>query len=207
MKFNILNKIFLAIVILLFAGNSITAQTVNEGKVRFLENSFIYGPKVGVNIAKPIHLTNELRTELKSNYQIGLFFRAGKRLFFQPEIYYSVEKENRILVSDNTATPVSVHYLTVPVLLGLKVFDFGVIGGHLSAGPKGKIYLSESIYEFEYKGDKFTYDLQVGAGIDFLNALTIDVRYKIDINENTINYIEELDFGGKLNFSVGFIFR
>jgi hypothetical protein len=85
------------------------------------ESTFSWGPKVGVDLATPTTNESTIRSEVKSNFQAGLFLRFGKTFFIQPELYYATRKEQ--IVTGTTITDNKVNSLRLPLLFGMRLFN------------------------------------------------------------------------------------
>ena len=45
-----------------------------------------FGPKIGYNTAKLSLDRNDINSELKNNFQFGVFLRLGQKIYVQPEL-------------------------------------------------------------------------------------------------------------------------
>jgi len=174
---------------LLISVLSIYAQDDNDEK----KSKIWYGPKVGVDIPVSMLIeTPELITDqMKGNYQAGGFVRFGDKLFLQPEVYYASYKYN--------AT--SYEYLKVPVMLGLRILDIGLVSLHATGGLD---YTKQLV-----TGSTGVLNWQVGACVGVLGFLTADLRYTFQKNDlSGVQQIENLIAnGGMVNLTVGLKLR
>jgi hypothetical protein len=170
------------------------------------KNKVWFGLRAGTDLATPTFDTDEIESQLKSNYQFGVYARIGKKLFSQPEVYYAVKNE-KIFYGQNTMDEVMVNSLKVPVLLGIELIDLGVVSAHVMAGPMGTMFLSQSSSDYIIEHPKYEYKLQLGGGIDVLKFVTLDVRYSVNLNDNIKEELNHLSFKSGINVTLGIQFR
>lgn len=148
-----------------------------------------FGPKFGLDVLSTTSDLTSLTDQLKGNYQVGCFLQMGKKIYFQPELYYSS-------YTTNVATNAKVNYVKAPLMLGLQVFDIGLVSLHLNGGPSYLKKLDST--------EKGLINWEVGAGVNVLGFITTDLRYTIKKNSSTATQFEELiSNGGMLNLTVG----
>jgi hypothetical protein len=153
------------------------------------EKKVWFGPKYGLDVVSSTADIESLTDQLKTNYQVGFFMQLGKKIYFQPEIYYSSYTTNPI-------TNTKINYLKAPMMLGLKVIDLGLISLHLNGGPSYLKQLDST--------NKGVINWEVGAGVNLLGFITTDLRYTIQKGSTTGMQIEQLiSNGGMLNLTVG----
>ncbi len=181
------------------------AQTAEE------EPTFWFGPKVGVDLATPTIDENQIRSEVKSNYQYGFFLQFGRKFYIQPELYYATQKESITATSTNSNT---VNSLKLPVMLGMRLFNLGVVSGHIMAGPTASYIISEKYGPLLAGGTNPTFDrkklnfaLQGGAGVDVIGLITLDVRYAVDLGGNVKQQFESLSLNNGVNVTLGIKLR
>lgn len=162
--------------------------------------NFWWGPKVGVDLATPTIDEAAIRSEIESNYQAGLFFRFGRKFFIQPELYYANQKE--VYEDASGITEQTINRIKVPLMFGMKLADLKVLSAHLQAGPSVSFLMENE--GFNRKGN---FALQGGAGVDLLGFITLDVRYGVDLNNDTQAQLEQLDWDSGVNVTLGLKFR
>lgn len=117
----------------------------------------------------------------------------GKKLYIQPEFHYAVYK---YLADDNIS---SIEQFKVPVHIGVKFLDIGLLSLHLSGGA---MYTHNTGEDFVFDKRKVKY--QVGAGIDLFDFITTDFRYSFkqgkSLDEQVTDFREN---GGAINLTVG----
>jgi hypothetical protein len=168
------------------------------------ESTFSWGPKVGVDLATPTTNENTIRSEVKSNFQIGLFLRSGKQFFIQPEIYYATRKEQ--IVSGSTITDNKINSLRIPVLVGMRIFNLGVVSGHIQAGPSLSYILDQDLSSTSFDKKNLNFSLTGGAGVDVIGLITLDLRYAVPLNSETRNSIKQLRLDDGVNVTLGLKF-
>lgn len=166
---------------------------------------FWFGPKVGLDLATPTIDQDAIKTQFDSNSQFGIFFQFGRRFYLQPEFYYAMHKESNTSASMETVET-KVNTLKVPVMVGLRLINLGIVSAHVMAGPQGSFFLSETKPDASRTRQKSNFDLQFGAGVDVLGFITLDVRYSSNIStiETTI---QQLNWKDAVNVTLGIKFR
>ena len=166
---------------------------------------FWFGPKVGLDLATPTIDQDAIKTQFDSNSQFGIFFQFGRRFYLQPEFYYAMHKESNTSASME-AVETKVNTLKVPVMVGLRLINLGIVSAHVMAGPQGSFFLSETKPDASRTRQKSNFDLQFGAGVDVLGFITLDVRYSSNIStiETTI---QQLNWKDAVNVTLGIKFR
>jgi hypothetical protein len=166
-------KLFLGILLMAFA-LTVSAQddTYYQEKTPSKEKFFKYGIKAGYDMHPITFDVNEITEQLKGGYQAGIFLQFGRRLYLQPELYYAAYTNPASSISSEKIT-----YLRVPVMLGLRLINLGIISAHLQGGPVFNSLLSDVQAGFSI--DKFTYNWQVGVGVDIFGFITADARYTL----------------------------
>ncbi|MBN2766244.1 MAG: porin family protein [Paludibacteraceae bacterium] len=156
-----------------------------------------YGPKIGLDLSTSTRNFDQLNSQLESNYQIGGFMQFGKKLFFQPEAYFASYK----LRESNQNNTSNITFMKIPLMLGYKFFNIGLISLHLSGGPT---------YTKEISGNTDgSFRWEFGAGACVLSFITADLRYTFKNNDQSgIAQMEELIAnGGMVNLTVGIKLR
>ena len=177
------------------------AQTTDEAPI------FWFGPKVGVDLAKPTLEQNQIRSEVESNYQYGFFLQFGRKLYIQPELYYATQKEAVGTSSSNFNT---VNSLRLPVMLGMRLLNLKVVSAHIMAGPTASYVLGEkssTSTAITFNRDKLNFALQGGAGVDVFGLITLDVRYSVDLNDNVKQQFQSLSINNGVNVTLGIKLR
>jgi hypothetical protein len=180
-------------------------QIVTENQTKEKPN-FWFGPKVGMDMMALTTDQNEIKSQLKTNYQAGFFLQFGRTVYFQPEFYYSIHKEG--ITSTNQAK-VTIQSLEIPMLLGIKLINLGVISAHVMGGPKFSILLDETRDTRNYcmcrNGSNFS--LQGGGGVDLLGFITVDVRYSVPMEKLVGTHANQYSWENGVNVTVGLKLR
>jgi hypothetical protein len=166
---------------------------------------FWFGPKIGLDLATPTIDQSSIKTQFDSNSQFGIFFQFGRKFYIQPEFYYATHKES--FTSGSTlAIESKVNTLKVPVMVGLRLINLGIVSAHVMAGPQGSFFLSESKAIPGRTRQTSNFDLQFGAGVDVLGFITLDVRYSSNLSE-VESTIQQLNWKNAVNVTLGLKFR
>lgn len=150
---------------------------------------FSFGPKIGYTTSKLSTDFDDIKESVKHNYQIGAFFRFGKKLYLQPEAYFATSGGTLEKSGAGTKQQVKMKNIGVPVLVGFKLINAKIINLRVMAGPAANFIIDKKI-EFDdlYQDPLTAEDLKniawgfdVGAGVDVF-FLTLDVRYEFGLN-------------------------
>jgi len=181
------------------------AQTAEE------QPKFWFGPKVGVDLATPTIDENQIRSEVKSNYQYGFFLQFGRKFYIQPELYYATQKEEISTASGNYNT---VNSIKLPVMLGMRLFNLAIVSGHIMAGPTASYIVSEKYGPLitggtnpTFEREKLNLALQGGAGVDVIGLITLDVRYSVNLSDNVKQQFQSLSLNNGVNVTLGIKIR
>lgn len=163
---------------------------------------FWIGPKFGTDFVGIPTSMDVVKGELKQQWQAGVLMQFGRTLYFQPEGYYCLD--NIVLPSEGVEGSSNAK-IKIPVLLGLRFINLGLISLHVMGGPQWTIPLKDS--NGNSTGSK-SMDWLVGAGVDILGFITTDVRLVYNQNMSLNDQITNFDVQTTpLNVTVGFKFR
>jgi len=174
---------------------------------------FTIGIKVGYDASKLSTNMDTITSNFKSGFQVGAFARIGKRLFLQPELYYTTQGGVFTSNISDWQQNIKIGSMDVPVLIGFKLLKGDFINVRLMAGPMASFVVNKSISDAGgVAGPIETADLnsvnwaiQAGAGLDVWK-FTLDVRYQVGLNQ-LIKSVENYTFdsyNNVWNVSLGF---
>lgn len=154
---------------------------------------FSFGLKIGYNASKLHTGLDSIKSSFNSGFHFGAFFRFGKKVYIQPEAYYTLQGgifENNVTNTyNNWKQKVTVGTLDIPVLVGFKVINLKVINWRVMAGPMVSFVVNSKIKDVSLVGpiqnsdiSKLNWYVQAGTGFDVL-FLTLDIRYQIGLNQ------------------------
>ena len=154
---------------------------------------FSFGLKIGYNASKLHTSLDSITSSFNSGLHFGAFFRFGKKVYVQPEVYYTLQGgifENNVTNTyNNWKQKVTVGTLDIPVLVGFKVINLKVINWRVMAGPMVSFVVNSKIKDVSLVGpiqnsdiSKLNWYVQAGTGFDVL-FLTLDIRYQIGLNQ------------------------
>ncbi|MEI7422359.1 MAG: porin family protein [Prolixibacteraceae bacterium] len=195
------------IAFLLFPANLFAQDQGTQPEATKKKPSFWFGPKIGLDLATATLDQSKISSQFKSNAQLGVFFQFGRILYLQPEFYYAMHKETNTTLSLGSQSTTKVNTLKVPVLIGLRLINLGIVSAHVMAGPQGTFFLSESNPLSTFKRQSKAYNFQLGAGADILGFITVDVRYSLGLDNTLGTQIQGLDLKSGVNATVGLKFR
>ena len=187
-----MKKIILALVLLL---------TVATG-TSFGQLNIKIGPKVGFNASQLHTNLDSISSQFKSGFQFGIFVRLGKKVYLQPELYYTTEggvfKSNSSSIKQWEQN-IKLGSLDVPVLIGVSFINSELLNVRILAGPLASFIVNKKISETGVTGPiqdanikNVNWYIQAGAGVDIWK-FTLDVRYQIGLNK----MISDVDFQNK----------
>ena len=155
---------------------------------------FSYGIKIGYNASK-LHTTlDSIKSSFNSGFHFGAFVRVGKKVYLQPEIYYTLQggvfQNNVSNTYNNWKQNVTIGTMDIPVLVGFKMIDVKVVNWRIMAGPMASFLVNSKITDVNSVTGPITksdinsanWYVQVGTGVDVL-FMTLDVRYQIGLNQ------------------------
>lgn len=168
--------------------------------------SFWFGPKVGVDLTTPTTDLDVIGDQLKTNYQAGFFMQFGRKVYFQPEFYYSMHKEG---ISSTGQARLKFETLEIPMMFGIRLINLGIISAHIMAGPEVSILLKETRAPRTYSQCRQSgnFSLQGGGGVDFLGFITLDVRYSVPMDNAVGESINQLSWDSGVNVTLGLKLR
>ena len=192
------------------------------------------GPKVGYQTAKLSYAKADIKADFSDHFTAGLFGRVNiGRFYVQPEVLYfktsnifdasvtGVESENMFNLPTGANLNITLNSanLQVPVLLGFKVIDLGVISLRAQAGPTANFVLSsQTLYDQTYTLNGKSHDIenattdenfdpksiawgvQAGVGVDLLNFITLDVNYNFGLSK-MFQTLDNTTLGNTFDFS------
>lgn len=174
-------------------------------------SQFSFGPKIGYNSTKLSLDRSDISSELKNNFQFGLFLRIGTKIYVQPEVNWvsqgSIFKTSEdFSFSSKFEQEVKLNTIQVPFMVGAKVIDLKMFNLRIFGGPTASFITKVKIDNKLATGiepitaadlEDLIWSFQVGAGFD-ITKLTFDIRYNFGIN-NVMKTVE-ID-GGPVEFS------
>lgn len=150
---------------------------------------FDLGVKVGYSTSKLSTDFDEIKEDIKHNFQFGAFARFGKKLYVQPELFYATNGGTLKSTGTNEKVEIKLNTIVIPALVGFKIINGEKLNLRVLAGPTANFIVNEKISGDELfdpiKETDFrniAWGLDVGAGIDFL-ILTLDLRYEWGLND------------------------
>ena len=154
---------------------------------------FSYGLKIGYNASKLHSSLDSIKSSFNSGFHFGAFVRFGKKVYLQPELYYTLQggifQNNVSNTYNNWKQHVTVGTMDIPVLVGFKMMDMKVVNWRIMAGPMASFVVNSKITDVNLTGpikksdiNSANWYVQVGTGVDVF-FLTLDIRYQIGLNQ------------------------
>jgi hypothetical protein len=175
-----MKKIFLLVILVFFSASVTFGQ-------------FCWGLKIGYNASKLHSSLDSIKSSFSSGFHFGAFVRFGKKVYLQPELYYTLQggvfQGNLAKTVDNWKQNVTVGSMDIPVLVGFKLIDVKVVNWRIMAGPMASFVVNSKITDVDLAGpikksdiNSANWYVQVGTGVDVF-FLTLDIRYQIGLNQ------------------------
>lgn len=160
---------------------------------------FSFGVKAGYTSSLGIGNIEEIsgynmgsiKSDIANGFHAGILLRMGKRVYFQPELLYNMQKNNYQFSYDGTTydKKITVSTIDLPLLAGVKLFDLKILNMRLVLGPKVR-FNAGSLSEFkdpngqilpgiEDQFRKASFGLETGLGVELFNLINLDVRYNL----------------------------
>jgi len=155
---------------------------------------FDFGPQIGYTASNLVFDRSEIENSLKSNLLLGVFFRFGKKVYFQPEVNWLTQGSLIKYPSLSDPTPVeqkiTLNTIQIPLSVGWKFVNFKAVNIRIMGGFTAN-YIMNTVIDTKNgdPGDYLTPDdfsnmqwqWQLGLGVDIW-MFAIDVKYFGGIN-------------------------
>ncbi len=105
---------------------------------------FTLGPKIGYTTSKLSTDFDDIKESARSNFQVGVFARFGKKLYVQPEFYYATSGGVLKVEGTELKETIKMKNLVVPVLVGFKLIDAKVFNLRIMAGPAANFIINKT---------------------------------------------------------------
>ncbi len=150
---------------------------------------FDLGVKAGYSTSKLSTDFDNIKEDIRHNFQFGAFARLGKRLYLQPELYYASSGGSLQLSGTDEKEEIKFQNLCIPLLAGFKIINGEKFNVRIMAGPSANFILSK-----KFSGDEIVqaidgadfkttaWGMDIGAGMDFL-FLALDLKYEWGLND------------------------
>lgn len=148
---------------------SVNAQSFEYGiKAGGLYNSTSFGNK------------NVKDKSGKIGAQIGVFARTAERLYFQPELAFSMSSVKYTF--ENVSYKPKFYQVNLPLQVGYKFYEQEGVNLRVSAGPQLNYDLKKNAATSTTSFKKLSYDALINLGVD-VDKFTLDVRYNHGLNK------------------------
>jgi len=147
-------------------------------------------------------------------FSAGIFLRAGKRFFVQPELTYNfmistatVEQDS---INNSQKRIIYLNTINLPILLGGKIVDTKIFNLRVMFGPRFRFDVgskNDGDSTLTSSPRKWQLGLETGIGFDIWR-ITIDARY--NLMQDIFSYkfsSNELKFSPINSFSIGIGFK
>jgi hypothetical protein len=157
---------------------------------------FALGVRIGYNASKITTNIDSIKSDFNSGFHVGVWSHFGKRLYFAPEVLYTLSggvftSEGNVAASQ-WKEKVTVGSLDVPLLLGFKIIHSKVITWRIEAGPEASFVINSKVKDMSSvtgNAPITTSNINTanwyvigGTGINVL-FLAFDIRYQYGLND------------------------
>ncbi|MCL2291355.1 MAG: PorT family protein [Bacteroidetes bacterium] len=144
---------------------------------------FTFGPEVIFHTGK-IAFDENIIKNFESGFDVGLFARMGGRVYFEPSVLYSFKKID-FSSMDSLKGSFKDHFLTVPLLLGVKVIDRKQFNLRIFAGPQFGFSVARKYEDAKDFFDSAEIGVYAGVGVDIWR-FTMNVGYNFSTSKHRI---------------------
>ena len=125
-------------------------------------------------------VSNAENPDRNIGYHIGVFYKAGNKIFLKPELVFTNTK------SDYDSDSFNMQKIDAPLLVGVKFLKFFNVFG----GPSLQYILDTDFDGISVNNVKneFSVGLNFGVGVT-LNKIGVDIRYERGLSENEAGFI------------------
>jgi hypothetical protein len=183
--------VFLLVILCLSLGTLLCSPTegksfqLKSGMKRVDDKIFTMGPQISL-ILTDIHFNGDVKAGFSPGFGAGVFFRIGKMVHFQPEIFYSLRKFtfNPPFQELENNAKVFTHSLSFTPMIGCAAVNNEDFKFRIFFGPEGGILLKNGYAGSKNPWTKFEYGGKIGIGFDAYKV-TFDVGYKFLMSKNS----------------------
>ena len=139
------------------------------------QSSFSFGIKAGANLSNFIK-----ETDFEVGADAGIFFRAGKIFYFQPEVLYSFRSTTFDGILDEAGENIKAknHHIDIPLLLGFKIGSRENFNFRIFFGPRVGLRVGSDCTDIDSLIGYAQWGGRAGIGFDFWR-FTLDFAYDI----------------------------
>lgn len=143
------------------------------------QSSFSFGIKAGANFSNYIS-----ESTLEPGADAGIFLRAGRIVYFQPEVLYSFRTSTINAMVDEVKENIELndHFIDIPLFLGFKIVNKENFNLRLFLGPRVGLRVGSSYSDIDSLMGYAQWGGRAGIGIDFWR-FTFDIHYDISANK------------------------
>jgi hypothetical protein len=155
---------------------------------------FALGLRIGYNGNALTTNLDSIKSQFNNGFHVGIWSRIGKRVYFAPEILYTLS--GGVFTNEgNVSTTgwkqkINIGSLDVPLLVGFKIIHSKLITWRLEVGPEMSFVVGEKIKDVNSVTGPITsadiskanWYILAGTGIDVL-FMSLDIRYQYGLNQ------------------------
>lgn len=173
---------------------------------------FHFGPQIGYSASKLSLNTDDITSDLSSNFMFGVFVRMGEKIYVQPEVNWmtsgSVFKYPEVNLGGVDLSPfeqdIKLNSINIPVSVGWRIINLHIVNIRLFVGLDANIVtkktinnsqdlsdVSEDVFKPITEADikDLNWNYHAGLGVDVL-MFALDVKYVGIFGEPVVGQIK-----------------
>ncbi len=189
---------------------------------------FHFGPQIGYSASKLSLNSDDITSDLSSNFMFGAFVRIGEKIYIQPEVNWmtsgSVFKYPEVDLGGADLSPfqqdIKLNSINIPATLGWRIINLHIVNIRLFAGINANIVtkktinnsqdisdVSEDIFKPITDADikDLNWNYHAGVGVDVL-MFALDVKYVGSFNEPIVGDLKYNDIEKTIGTKSGSMF-
>jgi hypothetical protein len=162
----------------------------------FSFGQFALGVRLGYNASTITTNIDSIKSGFNSGFHLGVWSHFGKRLYFAPELLYSLSggvftAEGNVAASQ-WKEKITVGSMDIPLLLGFKIIHSKMITWRIEAGPEASFVINSKVKDMSTVSgnapittsniNSANWYIIGGTGINVL-FLAFDIRYQYGLND------------------------
>jgi hypothetical protein len=191
-------RILFALVVIFTAVIIVPATAQKKSNVGTYIQKYLWGPKIGLNIAK---LGGD---ETRQGLVLGVFgeYKPDKTMGYSAELLYSQQGASTRINGQDVS--INVDYLNIPVLANWYFGGLGLkVGLQLGIPINNTIKIGETSYEDFFGKAYWDIAIPIGMSYNFDFGIKIDARYNFGVNKVWEDYNDK---NSVIQLTIGYIF-
>lgn len=185
---------------------------------------FHFGPQIGYSASKLSLNSDDIKSDLSSNFMFGAFVRIGEKIYIQPEVNWmtsgSIFKYPEVDLGGADLSPfqqdIKLNSINIPATLGWRMINLHIVNIRLFAGINANIVTDKTINNSQDVSDvdedlfkpiteadikDINWNYHAGVGVDVL-MFALDVKYVGSFGEPIVGDITYTSTGNQVTDKV-----